>query len=106
MVMAISGVLATAISGLTANARRAQVAADNIVNVNTPGFAAARVLTTSIVAGGEGGGVLARVVEGTGGVDLGREFVDLIGAQVAYDANAQVIRAGEDLARRIVDIIV
>jgi flagellar basal-body rod protein FlgC len=103
--MAISGVLSTAISGLNANARRAQVAADNIVNVNTPGFKAAGVRTTTVVAGGEGGGVLASVVAGSEGVDLAREFVELIGAQVTYNANANVIRAGEDLARRIVDIV-
>jgi flagellar hook protein FlgE len=101
--MAISGVLSTAISGLNANARRAQVAADNIVN--TPGIKAAGVRTTTVVAGGEGGGVLASVVAGSEGVDLAREFVELIGAQVTYNANANVIRAGEDLARRIVDIV-
>jgi len=100
--MNISGVLSTAVSGLMASARRAQVAADNIVNVNTPDFAAVSVRTTSLA--GAPGGVATQTVTGTTGVDLSGELVGLAVAQVSYTANAQVIRVGDSLVRTLIDV--
>ncbi len=102
--MEVPNILSTAASGLDASARQAQVAAGNIVNVSTPDFTVARVRTTSLAVGSAGGGVLAQTVAGTQGVDVTTELVNLIQAQVSYNANAQVIRIGESLARTLIDI--
>lgn len=103
--MSIEGSLAIAISGLNANALRATVAANNIVNQDTPGFKAGEVRTNTIVTiGSVLGGVQAQVFE-DGNVDVATEFVRLIRADMAYRAAAQIVRTSEDMARTAVDII-
>lgn len=99
--MAIESVLATAVSGLLLQSRRAASAADAIANVNTPGYRRTTVNGVDRIPGGVG------TVTQTGGegVDLTREFVDLIQAEIGYTANARVIRAGEDLSRSLIDIL-
>ena len=64
----IGSILATAVSGINANALRANVAANNIVNQNSPAFQAGRVNTVSVVTEGEparGGSVRTQVVDAT-----------------------------------------
>jgi len=58
--MTISGVTASAVSALTANATRVAAVADNVANVGTVGFKATEVRTTTLVTGqGAGGGFAA-----------------------------------------------
>lgn len=58
--MTISGVTASAVSALTANATRVAAVADNVANVGTVGFKATAVRTTTLVTGqGAGGGFAA-----------------------------------------------
>jgi flagellar hook-associated protein FlgK len=102
--MDISSILSTAVSGLNASARQAQVAADNIVNLNTPGFSAASVRTTSLAVAGAPAGIVAQTTVGASGVDLAGELVSLTLAQVSYNANAQVIRVGDSLGHTLIDI--
>ena len=97
--MSMTGALSAAVSGLNASALRFGVAANNIVNANTPGFKAGRVETVSAVAGG----VRAVVREG-GGVDIAREFVAQIQAENSYAANALVIRSIDGLLGSLFDI--
>jgi flagellar hook protein FlgE len=107
--MSVDGPLATAISGLQANSLRAGVAANNIVNQNTPGFKAGEVRTSSIVTAGSAlGGVQTQVYEtgfGTGDVDVAMEFSRLILAENAYRASAATVRIAEEMARETVDIV-
>lgn len=102
--MAVTGPLAIAISGLQANALRANVAANNIVNQNTAGFEAGQVRTSSVVTAGASSGVQAEVFA-AGAVDVATEFSRLILAETAYKAAAATIRVAEDLAQKTVDII-
>ncbi len=103
--MSVTGPLAIAVSGLQANALRAAVAANNIVNQNTAGFAAGQVRTASVVTVGSNlGGVQAQVFEG-GDVEVATEFTRLILAETAYKAAAATIRVAEDLAQKTVDIV-
>lgn len=99
--MAISPVLTTAVSGLNANAQKANVAANNIANVQTAGYEAQSVSFTTVVSGGglsSGTAVSAQLI-GTGqDVDLGTEIVRLREADITYRANAAVIRTAEELA--------
>lgn len=92
--MAGSQILATALSGLNANAFRAGVAANNVVNANTPGYAPARAETTSLVANrglDTGSGVQAQLLQGEGEVDLVSEFTRLITSEAAYKASAKLV---------------
>ena len=99
--MVASTLFSVAFSGLNASATRAQVAANNVVNANTPGFRPARVETTSLVAGrglDGGAGVQAQLLEGDAeGVNLVTEFTQLIASKVAYKASAELIRTGQEL---------
>lgn len=82
--MAIGQTLAIAVSGVKANALRANVAANNIVNASTPDFKSRQVRTTSLVTSPlePGGGVLAQLIGG-GDVDVATEFIHLIEADIA-----------------------
>ncbi len=106
--MALNNLLATAVSGLESNARRAQTAANNIVNVDTPEFRVSDVQTTSIVANPNvagGSGVQAQVLAADPSPSLVREITRLIEAEIAYKANAQVIRTVEDLSEETLDVL-
>ncbi len=99
--MVATSIFSIAVSGLNANATRAEVAANNVVNQNTPGFRPTRVETTSLVAdrGLDGGaGVQVQLLDGTDeGVNLVTEFTQLIASKVAYKASAALIRTGTEL---------
>ncbi|MBT3305629.1 MAG: hypothetical protein HN377_04015 [Alphaproteobacteria bacterium] len=109
--MALERVLTTAVSGLKANAKKAQVSATNIVNQNTAGYKAVQVQTVSRNAGtfagsnGKGSGVVAELVAGSQAVDVALEFTRLIEAEAAYKANAAVIRTSEEIQRKAVNLI-
>ncbi len=115
--MAISGILSAAISGLANASSRVAASADNIVNVNTPGYQAKEVGSSTIVTrqtsptnyspGGVTGTIrtnTAPAIDNGSNVDIATEFINLIQATVAYKANIQVIQTGEELARELVDI--
>ncbi|NQV82316.1 MAG: hypothetical protein HQ494_00730 [Rhodospirillales bacterium] len=108
--MAIERVLTTAVSGLKANAKKAQVSATNIVNQSTAGYRAVGFQTVSRNAGtfagsnGNGSGVVAELIAGDQPVDVALEFTRLIEAEAAYKASAAVIRTSEDLQRQAIDI--
>lgn len=104
--MTVSSILATAFSGLQASATQAQTAANNVVNANTPGYQPQDTRTTSVVAPRtSGSGIQAQIIDGNQGVDLTREFANLLIAETSYKANAQVIRQTEDLQDQLLDVI-
>jgi flagellar hook protein FlgE len=103
----IDSLLNTAISGLKTASKRAEVAANNIVNVSTDGFNADRVQQSSIVTDSNpagGSGVQAQIIASNQQTDLASEIVNLIEAEVAYKASAATLRTAEDLANELVDI--
>ncbi len=106
--MAINAILSTALSGLHANAARTNSAAHNIVNRNTPNFQPSDVRSTSVVsqgALGTGAGVQTQILTADDTVSLVREFSKLIAAEVAYKANAHIVRAADEQADELIDII-
>ncbi|NQU62129.1 MAG: hypothetical protein HQ512_13445 [Rhodospirillales bacterium] len=106
--MTISQTLATSISGLNVNARKANVSAYNIVNQNTPGFKALEVRPVSVntvpTASG-GSGVIAQAFQTNQGVDLALEFTRLIEAQTAYKASVKAIQIAEEIERKTLDVL-
>ena len=101
MVMISSTSLTTLASGLNVQSRVAQTAANNIVNANTPGYAA------------EQGQVVSRSLQGTayvplppeGGVDLGRELVNLTLAKQSYTAAAHAISSISQTEKKGLDAL-
>ena len=105
--MMIDSLLNTAISGLKSASKRAEVAANNIVNVNTDGFTADRVQQSSIVTNSTpagGAGVQAQIISGNQPTDLATEIVKLIETEVAYKVSAETLRTAQELADELVDI--
>jgi len=106
--MGISTILSTAFSGLRANAAKAQAAANNVVNADTPGYRPVRATTTGLVAsrGIDGGsGVQVQLERQDGEVELVREFMQLSSAEAAYKASASLIRTAEETHDALIDAI-
>jgi flagellar hook protein FlgE len=110
--MGINGILSTALSGLNASSQQVGVSAFNVVNANTPGFqplslkTSTQVLATQSTGQGTPAGVTARVVQGTGSVDIASELVDQTIAAINYAANATVISTADELVGTLLDISV
>ena len=121
----------TALSAMNAFSVDMQVRANNIANVNTPGFKAQDI---TLVTGPQGEGVRVGLVsrdtspgplvpslisvsddgreayapgyvEGSN-TDIAREFVNMIATQRAYEANAAVVRTADTIAGAVVDMVV
>lgn len=108
--MAITQILTTATSGLLAASRRAEAAAHDIANVNTPGARRTRVETATVVASPAGAatggsGVAVQLLAGDGPPDLAASVVELLRAETAFKANAEVVRSAEDTAREALDLL-
>ncbi len=106
--MALSPTLSTASSGLRASALRATSAANNIANINTPGYQATRVAQNTVrsdtnLAGNTA--IDAQLFASERGPDLGEEIIHLIEAEQTYRANAEVFRTASDLSRDLLDTL-
>jgi flagellar hook protein FlgE len=118
----MSDAFSSAISGISSNATRAAVAANNIANANTPGFKASRVTVESsrsdrqeahITESTEPGSLLPKSggfperpePEETSNVDLAEEFVQLQISEHGYSASAAVIRAQSEMLGTVLDIL-
>jgi flagellar basal-body rod protein FlgC len=116
-----------AVSAMNAFSVDIMAQANNIANVNTPGFKSQRV---DLMSGPQDLGVMVGAVmrdttpgpvipdyirsndilapawlEGSN-TDIAREFVRMMVAQNAYEANAAVIRAQDDLSGTLMDMMV
>ena len=112
--MAIQNILSIAVSGLLAQSSRAVEVSHNIANVSTAGFKPGDIQMISIEAGERGAGVQARRQnsdageagdESGGDDDLARQFAKLIEIEIAYKANAQVLRTASETLGRAFDLV-
>ncbi|MBT3359942.1 MAG: hypothetical protein HN403_09985 [Rhodospirillales bacterium] len=112
--MSIGSALSSAASGMAANARRVEVAADNLANVTTPGYAAKEVVAASIVTRGStaqgysAGGVrtilrskasLSIASLELSNVDVADEYSRLIEARAAYRSSAEFMRTASSMLK-------
>ena len=105
--MAINAILSSAFSGLRAASVRTESAAGNIANLQTPDYQASTVANRTLVSGPSltgGTAVDAQLFNRGGEPNLTREIVRLIEAEIAYKANAAVVRSGEEIARETLDV--
>jgi flagellar hook protein FlgE len=81
-------------SGLDAYGTQIDVSANNIANVETAGFQSQDVSFQSVLSGVSVGAITTNPTPGTPGgsnVNIGDEFVKMMIAQSAFDANAQTV---------------
>lgn len=86
-------ITAIATSGMQAAAAQFAVSADNIAHLNTPDHQRKVAETAPLAAGG----VQATVLTGETGVNAEEELLSLIGAKIAFEANASVFETGAEL---------
>lgn len=105
--------MSAAVSGMQAQSVRANVAANNIANSSTKGYKPQQVRTSTLATkqvsenNYSPGGVQVNVSQASdsgAGVDVALEMINLIQAEISYNANAQIIQRAEDMARRVVDL--
>ncbi len=106
--MSVSSILSTAISGLASSSARVAASAQNIVNINTDGYLAkdaqGRVTPAVSVSRAFGAGSVQVEAIEPSNVNVAKEFIDMIAAKAAYEANAKVIRTTEDMQKDVLDI--
>jgi flagellar hook-associated protein FlgK len=107
--------LGTATSGLRAAQLQVDIAADNVANMNTPGYTPSGIAQQEV----PGGGVAARAVPGQAppqlpgvapgdqpsGTDLTTDTVAQITGSIAYAANARVIDVSAQLTKNLIDVL-
>ena len=118
----MSDAFSSAILGISSNATRAAVTANNIANANTPGFKASHVTAessssgrqeTHITESTEPGSLLPRIdglpegseLKETSNVDLAEEFVQLQISEHVYSASAAVIRTQGEILGTVIDML-
>ena len=90
------------LSGMSAADLLMAATADNVANLDTPGYHAKRV----DLAASPGGGVAATVSRApAAGVDLVDQMVNLVTAPVVYQANARVLRTAMEMDRTVLDVL-
>ncbi|MGF1462607.1 MAG: flagellar hook-associated protein FlgK, partial [Maricaulaceae bacterium] len=90
--MALSGIVNTALSGLTANQQALQVTSNNIANAATPGFARSEVnFSANAATGFAGGGVTLEEVERVTDAYLQAASLGAISAQGEAEARAGLL---------------
>jgi flagellar hook protein FlgE len=114
----------TPVSGMNAANFRMDTAANNVANVNTQDFqargpdqadAAARATETAAARPtrqaadtyepGTGAGAGAEVAARAERTDLSREMTDMAASRNAYTANAEVVRAQDEVANMAIDLV-
>jgi flagellar hook-associated protein FlgK len=93
----------TSLSGLNAAQISLNVTANNIANLNTPGFTADRVDLTS--APNDDGVEVAGVQSTDLPVDPASETVKLIQDKLMYGANAMVVRAADQMYGSLLNVL-
>ena len=91
------GIAASALNAFTTNQ---SVAANNVANVDTPGYKASVAHEEDV----KGGGVKAVVSKGNDPVELSKEAVDMMLNSALFTANAKTVKATDQMTQSILDI--
>jgi len=75
--------------------------ANNVANVNTEGYSASRTTMNN-----ENNAVVAQTRQTQNGTDLAKEFTDQITIDKSFEANAQTIKAKDDMLGSLLDLSV
>lgn len=101
--------MSTAVSGLLAGSERVYTSAHNIANVNTDGYLAEELDNPKVAPPinapqplGAGNAQIAEIEPSN--VNVGKEFMDMMTAKAAYEANVAVVETAEEMAKSALDI--
>lgn len=101
--MTISGIMNIALSGMNAQTNRLSAVANNIANVDTPGYRRATTGLTALSSGGVEANVTqpasdsnASPDEGSN-VDMATELTDMTDAETSFKANAAAFETGASM---------
>lgn len=103
--------LQSALAGLTAHAAKLAVAANNIANLNTPGFIRIQPGSTFLsssntpVISNPGGLPGSASVNMLSDVELAEELLNMKISKYGYTANARVISSHDEMIGTVLDII-
>lgn len=111
----MASVFDIAASGLQAASLRLEASAQNVANVNTPGYRPVGVRQQAVPGGGvqaslgpsadvQGEARLDRTLAGLSGTDLVREHVELTVAAVAFRASLAALRSADEQAAAVLEI--
>lgn len=91
--MTLSAVTSIAITGMQAAATQFSTSASNIANVETADYQRRGTHLSSVAAGG----TVASISVAENRTSIDEDLYDVIGAKIAYEANASVFETGADL---------
>lgn len=91
--MTLSAVTSIAITGMQAAATQFSTSASNIANIETADYQRKSTHLSSVAAGG----TVASISVAENRTSIDENLYDLIGAKIAYEANASVFETGADL---------
>lgn len=91
------GVAASALNAFTTNQ---SVAANNVANVDTPGYKASVAQEEDV----KSGGVKTVVSKGNDPVELSKEAVNMMLNSNLFTANAKTVKATDEMTQSILDI--
>jgi flagellar basal body rod protein FlgG len=99
------------LTGLQANQTRADVAANNIANISTPGYQPARVDSSEGIPAGSGVTVsISRPLDPSANpafssVDAATEMVSTIVAQRGFEANVKALRVSDRMQQQAIALL-
>ena len=99
--------LTSAVSGMQVSALRMDVSANNIANVNTPGFEQSDLVQVSGSASAVSGTIrrIPNPDPTTSGTDLAKEMGgEMTTAKTGYSANLKVIKTQDEMLGSLLDI--
>jgi flagellar basal-body rod protein FlgC len=106
-VAAMDGVSAS-LSGLQAAGQSIALSANNVANLNTPGFRAGSLVQESLPQGGVRGAAVSQsqagAAPGGSNVDLATEAVNLDVQGAGYQANLTAIRTQDKMLGAVLDL--
>ncbi|SDU19779.1 flagellar basal-body rod protein FlgC [Verrucomicrobium sp. GAS474] len=104
----------TSLTGLQANQTRADIAANNIANISTPGFEASRTVDTEATPAGTGVTVsISRAgsplnpeaASEFSNVDAATELVGTLVAQRGFEANVKALQVSDRMQQRAIQLL-
>jgi flagellar basal body rod protein FlgG len=90
-----------ATSALAAYGVRQAVTANNIANLNTPGFKASNTVMKENMEGGVG----AVLTQGPDSVEISKEAVDMLDTANGYGANLKALQVSDRMVKDLLDIM-
>ena len=100
--MALTSILSNSIAGLHKNATQVHETAHKIVNIQSSSTVTSSFQSPASLTSAKG---IDPQIFGANSSDLAREFINLMQAEAAYKASAEVIKVEESLSKVTRDII-